>query len=154
MKKSSQIIPALKLMDEALRRAPGQEIPLSQRQKHTPMKRYIAVDAEFKEVTIDENSALKKHGQTTNETRAHLRAGLKEQLCSVLTIAVDRHLVFSFYLLDMLQNPESDTVANVRRLNCSTNYLGNPLTRFLDKRPVQGSHFEQGVLENMVQFPK
>lgn len=32
----------------------------------------------------------------------------KENLCTVLTIAVDRHLVFSFFILDMLQKADSD----------------------------------------------
>jgi len=32
----------------------------------------------------------------------------KENICTVLTIAVDRHLVFSFFILDMLQKADSD----------------------------------------------
>ena len=36
-----------------------------------------------------------------------------ESLCSVLVITVDRHVVFSFYILDMLENAQPTTVPAV-----------------------------------------
>lgn len=133
MKKPFQIPQALTLMDEALKRAPGQEIPLSQRQKHFPLKRYLAVDAEFKEVTVVENSGIKRCDSEAVQGREKISLEVKEHLCSVLTIAVDRHLVFSFYLLDMLQNPDADTVSNVRTLNIHPKMLGQYIDYFFSR---------------------
>lgn len=62
------------------------------------------------------NGALSdlKNGQKNFSRRARLmKSDLGEELCTVLTIAVDRHLVLSFYLLDMLQHPGSTTVSEV-----------------------------------------
>ncbi|KAI9732594.1 MAG: hypothetical protein M1834_003930 [Cirrosporium novae-zelandiae] len=42
--------------------------------------------------------------------------GSEEQLCSVLTVAIDRHVFFSFFILHMLQNPAPDTVPALERL--------------------------------------
>ena len=62
------------------------------------------------------NGALsdQKNEQKNSSRRARLmKSDLGEELCTVLTIAVDRHLVLSFYLLDMLQHPGLTTVSKV-----------------------------------------
>lgn len=104
----------MRLLDEALKRAPGQELPLSQGSGKTrPLKRYVALDAEFKEVCL-ENKALEEIEKLGNcSDRDERMASSPEYLCSILTVAVDRQLVFSFYLLDMLQNPTEITVEEV-----------------------------------------
>lgn len=109
----TQIRPALRLLDEALKRAPGQELPLSQGSGKTrPLKRYVALDAEFKEVYL-EKKALEEIELGNFSDRDERIASNPEHLCSILTVAVDRQLVFSFYLLDMLQNPTEITVEEV-----------------------------------------
>lgn len=101
-------------MDEALKRAPGQEIPLSYRDNSSSLKRYVSADAEFKEIALNESIIRDRYKSATPKELEMMLNGAKEPLCSVLTIAVDRQLVFSFYLLDMLQNPDADTVSSVR----------------------------------------
>ena len=114
IKKPTEILPALTLMDEALKRAPGQEIPLSYRDNNSSLKRYVSADAEFKEIALNESIIRDRYKPATSQELEMMLNGAKEPLCSVLTIAVDRQLVFSFYLLDMLQNPDADNVSHVR----------------------------------------
>lgn len=117
----TQIRSALRLLEEALKRAPGQEGPVSQGSCQTrPLKRYIALDAEFKKVYL-EKEALEEIEQLEDSVdRSERMASNPEHLCSILTVAVDRQLVFSFYLLDMLENPTEITVEEVRCV-----FLGN-----------------------------
>lgn len=101
----------MRLLDETIRRAPGQEVAVSQGScKTRPLKRYIALDAEFKKVKSTE--PLEEIEDASD--RAERDAGDPEDLCSILTVAVDRQLVFSFYLLDMLEHPTETTVEEVR----------------------------------------
>lgn len=113
-----QIQPALELMDEALKRAPGQEIPVSSQHYSDPcrvLKRYVAIDAEFKKVTLDDAGIKTQFGdQRSHEFDIKIERGRGEELCTVLTVAIDRQLVFSFYLLHMLENPKAETVSQVR----------------------------------------
>lgn len=112
---ASDIMPALTLLDDALKRAPGQEVPVSQGSGQSrPLKRYVALDAEFKKVYLDEEKLADIEKIPEKDKKKHMMASNPEDLCSVLTVAVDRHLVFSFYLLDMLQNPTRNTVNQVR----------------------------------------
>lgn len=107
----SEIQPALRLLTEALERAPAQEIPVIHKLdagRKRPLCRYVGIDAEFayRTATIDYSN--------TEGSEEELRNGEREHLCSVLTIAVDRHLVFSFYVLHILENPTEETVSKVR----------------------------------------
>lgn len=78
IKSTSQIEPALTLLDEALRRAPGQQIPICQRYSRTyrPLKWYIAIDAEFKYVKREKGvvregpSEIIRHGQSSGPSEA------------------------------------------------------------------------------------
>lgn len=111
----SQIRPALKLLEEALERSPGQEVPLSPDYPHKncALKRYVALDAEFKHVKLKPEYLKTELSYAAVGDHERIRNGRKEKLVSVLTLAVDRQLVFSFYLLDMLQNPSTETVKEV-----------------------------------------
>lgn len=146
----AQIEPALELLDEALERAPSQNVLMLQRSsgQYLTLKPSFTVDVEFWEV--DRNGKLRESNGKTfssqmegspprrSERLGRLRKNLglnseedegeaeskpelkpwsgnelgppvfvdprtlpahvaeKENLCTVLTIAVDRHLVFSF----------------------------------------------------------
>lgn len=110
----SQIRPALRLLEEALKRAPGQEVSVSQGSGQSrPLKRYVALDAEFKNMYLEKEALSEIAMLSSSRDRAQMIASNPEELCSILTVAVDRHLVFSFYLLDMLQNPTDITVEEV-----------------------------------------
>lgn len=72
------------------------------------IKRYVAVDAEFKKLRIDDQQlAQAKHGKPFAEQEC-IENSQEEELGSVLTVAVDRHVVFSFYVLAMLQDPDAN----------------------------------------------
>ncbi len=161
----AQLEPALELLDEALERAPSQNVPMLQRSsgQYLTLKPYLTVDAKFWEV--DRNGKLRESNSKTfssqmggspprrSERLGRLRKNLglnseedegeaeskpelelqsgkelgppvfvdprtlpahvaeKENFCTVLTIVVDRHLVFSFFILDMLQKADSDPTA-------------------------------------------
>ncbi|KAF2142035.1 uncharacterized protein K452DRAFT_358506 [Aplosporella prunicola CBS 121167] len=102
VKRPNEVYDALKLLKEALNRAPAQRVPVntdfSSPQNKRELRQYVGIDAEFKTVST-----------TTN-----LDDG--EYLVSVLSIAVDRHVTFMFYVLDMLQNPEDETVPALEKL--------------------------------------
>jgi len=149
----AQIEPALKLLDEALERAPSQNVPMLQRSSghYLSLKPYFTVDAEFWEVDrngklrepngrsfssqgegspprrsqrlgrLRRNLGLNSEDEGEAESKPELEPPVyvdnrtlptqvaeKENICTVLTIAVDRHLVFSFFILDMLQKADSD----------------------------------------------
>ena len=162
MNRPAQIEPALELLDEALERAPSQNVLMLQRSsgQYLTLKPSFTVDVEFWEV--DRNGKLRESNgknfssqgeggpprrserlgrlkknlglnSEENEGKAESKPELKpwsgkelgppvfvdprtlpahvaekENLCTVLTIAVDRHLVFSFFILDMLQKADSD----------------------------------------------
>ena len=97
---------AIDLLERALERAPAQELPNFRRgETHTDvLKRYVGVDAEFKKVNIEDKVFERLTHKKSEEYRKSVEEGRIEELCSVLTIAVDRHLVFSFYILSMLQD--------------------------------------------------
>lgn len=117
-----QIRPALKLLDEALKRAPGQEMPTPQGScQARPLKRYVALDAEFKKVYLEKDALEKIKKLGDRREKSQMMASNPEELCSILTVAVDRQLVFSFYLLDMLENPTEITVKEVSRVFLSNN---------------------------------
>lgn len=112
----------MKLLDDALIRAPGQELPVLQGSSQArPLKRYVALDAEFNQVFLGRKEYDEMARLTDSEVKTKMMAGNPEDLCSILTVAVDRHLVFSFYLLDMLQNPTENTVEEVRLIIFSIN---------------------------------
>lgn len=106
-----QIQPALRLLSEALERAPAQEIPVNPELPigaggRRSLRRYVGIDAEF----------VQRRGEIGDlpGARSELESSNPESLCSVLTVAVDRHLVFSFYIMHMLDNPTEQTVPQVR----------------------------------------
>lgn len=104
-------------MDNALERAPAQELPVDYLDagNFRPLKRYVGIDAEFSPVSLTDallQQEINRRGPST--TARQIQNGREESLCSVLTIAVDRHLVFSFYILHMLQRVEATTVDEVR----------------------------------------
>lgn len=106
----AEIEPALRLLTQALEMAPGQENTRNTDPNAAtirPLRRYIAIDAEFanRTVTIDYKNTAGDEQELNN--------GRTEMLCSVLTISVDRHLVLSFYILHMLENPTDQTVPQV-----------------------------------------
>ena len=104
------ICEALSLLDEALRRAPAQELSKGRMDGANlrKTKRYIAVDAEFKRLRLDdERLAQAKHGRSSEEQEC-IGNSQDEELCSVLTVAVNRHVVFSFYVLAMLQDRDAN----------------------------------------------
>ncbi|KAI9715134.1 MAG: hypothetical protein M1812_006113 [Candelaria pacifica] len=110
-----QIRPALALLDEAMRRSPAQEIPVSYRQRdgsERPLRRYMGIDAEFLKIRLPDDFDY----QGTAGDEEELRKGSEEQLCGILTIAVDRHVVFSFHVLHMLENPTETTVNDLCEL--------------------------------------
>lgn len=117
---------ALDLMDYALQSAPAQEIPVSCQgaADFRPLKRYVGIDAEFSPVRLTDGDVLIESAGQDETTIRQIIAGREEGLCTVLTIAVDRHLVFSFYLLHMLQNADETTVREVRS-------VGNSFFRFV-----------------------
>ena len=82
--------------------------------RHQPLKRYIGIDAEFKYVALDDELLQQELADKDQETQDKIRVGSREELCTVLTVAVDRHLVLSFYLLDMLQHADESTAPEVR----------------------------------------
>lgn len=107
----AQICPALRLLNEALEIAPAQEIPVNSELAigvtgKRALRRYVAIDAEF--VTRDGEI-----GDAAGD-KFELEMSRGENLCSILTVAVDRHLVFSFYIMHMLENPTEQTVPQVR----------------------------------------
>lgn len=106
---------ALDLMDYALQSAPAQELPVSYQDagNFRPLKRYVSVDAEFSPVRLTDQDLTIESAGKDDTTKKQIIAGREEGLCTVLTIAVDRHLVFSFYLLHMLQNADETTVREV-----------------------------------------
>ncbi len=119
----SQINLAIEIIEKALERAPAQEARASQKIQglHRPLQRYVSLDAEFKWVQLNDEDLNRELGKTSvEERREEIRKGSREQLCSVLTIAVDRHAVFSFYLLHMLENAVKNTVKNVSPYNPHT----------------------------------
>ena len=115
--KPDEIQPALKLLGEALERAPAQEIsvnpklPIGSGGKRA-LRRYVGIDAEF----------VQRHSEIGDAqgNKIELEMATTEPLCSVLTVAVDRHLVFSFYIMHMLDNPTENTVSQVR---CRSSHL-------------------------------
>lgn len=105
-----QIGPALALLRDAVALSPGQGYSVAYNEKANKKKTmppYVAVDAEFK--TVERNEQLMKFDQAGYASDEY-------QIVSVLTFAVDRHLVFSFYLLDMLENADPGTVEAISEL--------------------------------------
>ncbi|KAI9799611.1 MAG: hypothetical protein M1833_003926 [Piccolia ochrophora] len=100
---------ALEVLDEAMRLAPAQELPLPVRDHGGTryLKRYLAIDAEFIPLHADRSGP----SLTPEEKR-----GLDEELCSVLTVAVDRHVVLNFHILAMLESPTPSTVPMLSKL--------------------------------------
>ncbi|KAI9715133.1 MAG: hypothetical protein M1812_006112 [Candelaria pacifica] len=116
VKDSTQIRIAVQMINEALRRAPGQETRRlhTASGRHLPLRRYVSVDAEFKWVRLTEEDLDHELAKVDDEReKEQIRAGNPEHLCSVLTIAIDRHAIFNFHILDMLENATSTTVSNV-----------------------------------------
>lgn len=116
-----QIRSALDLMDEALKRAPAQELPVAYQDAGNlrPLKRYIGVDAEFSAVQLSDELLEQEINGKDSRCVRQIENGVYEGLCTVLTIAADRHLAFSFYILHMLQNAEASTVQEVRSVDSS-----------------------------------
>ncbi|KAF2090321.1 hypothetical protein K490DRAFT_63198 [Saccharata proteae CBS 121410] len=128
----NQIEKALGFLDETLQLAPGQAIrPL---RKHPdgswqPMKRFVGVDCEFvrrqrprmdiseyQSHWDDPDNSIQDFEPDFATAEAKLLFGIEksdgddgngENLVSVLSMAVDRHVVFSFYLLDMIEKADS-----------------------------------------------
>lgn len=129
--KPQQVEPALQLLDEVLRRAPCQDLDVPHHNgkgTYRQLKRYVGIDAEFVKVSLtpkQKNSdpfreAHQRRVKEVEEDRSlgrvsmgGIQNGATEELVSVLTIAVDRHFVISFFLLHMMQHPEAGTVEAV-----------------------------------------
>lgn len=136
--KPQQMVPALELLNRALDAAPFTAEPLwtpfnddaekNPTSVHSArLKKYVGVDAEFIKVGLtksEREAEFKKYNEgpkadwefSDPPSQNHVDIGATEDLASVLTIAVDRHVVFSFFLLDMLQNPESGTAQAISAL--------------------------------------
>ena len=114
--KPQEIRAALSLIDEALKRAPAQELPVAYQDagNFRPLRRYIGIDAEFSPIVLSDELVQQESEGKDKQIAYQIDLGKREELCTVLTIAVDRHLVFSFYILHMLQNAEDTTVEEVR----------------------------------------
>ncbi|KAK7538738.1 uncharacterized protein J3D65DRAFT_602719 [Phyllosticta citribraziliensis] len=116
VKTPDQIKPALDLLFKILPLSPGQDIPFNNSKSFRSTLKgrilpYVGIDAEFKLVSdnkdLTEEVLEKMKGDDGPEA---------ENLCTVLSIAVDRHVTFCFYILHMLQNPRQDTVSRLRDL--------------------------------------
>ncbi|KAI9711417.1 MAG: hypothetical protein M1812_007162 [Candelaria pacifica] len=121
---SDQIDSAISLLKDILARAPAQGTRVFHRRGRSmlPLKPYVGIDAEFKEVGLSQAQMDKAWNLSskTEEDFEELVRGNLENLCSVLTIAVDRHVVFSFHVLHMLQNATKDTVDHLYKLFSAT----------------------------------
>ncbi|KAI9700877.1 MAG: hypothetical protein M1836_002247 [Candelina mexicana] len=116
VKEPEKISVAIRMIDEALKRAPAQEMRTAHKAggRHRPLRRFVSVDAEFKRVRLTEEDLNLELDRANNEReREEIRAGNPEHLCSTLTIAIDRHAVFNFHILNMLENATSTTVQYV-----------------------------------------
>ncbi|KAK7526651.1 uncharacterized protein IWZ02DRAFT_430714 [Phyllosticta citriasiana] len=102
VKTPDQIQPALNLLFNILPPIPGQKIPVNgSRSFMTALKGrllpYVGIDSEFKLVSDSlSDEALEA-----------------DNICTVLSIAVDRHATFCFYILDMLEKARKDTVSGL-----------------------------------------
>jgi hypothetical protein len=127
--KSIEMTPALDLLNAALEYAPFSENPVWSRDKPTGrrrLKKYVGIDAEFIKVGLTQDEIKERWEKVQEEAKINpdlwnigedaIKNGNPEQLVSVLTVAIDRHVVFNFYLLDMLQNPDKGTVAALSKL--------------------------------------
>lgn len=124
MSASEQVEPALKLLNDALDRAPAQETRVWRRNGRSikSLKRYVGIDAEFYHFSqADSND--RRNAQFGSERFEEILRGKTESLCSVLTIAVDRHVVFSFHVLHMLQHATKHTADHVSWYMSETPYL-------------------------------
>ncbi|KAK7514760.1 hypothetical protein IWZ03DRAFT_443319 [Phyllosticta citriasiana] len=72
------------------------------------LRPYVGIDAEFKLVSRDrKEEELQSMKEDTDDT---------ENLCTVLSIAIDRHATFCFHILHMLENRDSETVGQLTYL--------------------------------------
>lgn len=109
---SSHVLPALELMRETLRRAPNQR--RWARHSHNKyagfMLPHCSVDAEFVKLTREEAE------REDINPRSALDDGELEELCSVLTFAVGRHLFLIFNIVHMLETSDKETVSALTTL--------------------------------------
>lgn len=110
-----QIRNALIILDEALLRAPGQEVQMHQHRSGTyrSLKRYVAIDSEFKPISLTSDQRRRVLANRNEQDQAKILRGDEEEICTVLTVAVDRHFVVSFYILDMLEHADATTATEV-----------------------------------------
>lgn len=101
---------ALDLIREALLRAPNQGRPVRCLDGSVrSLRAFVASDAEF--VKLPREVAAKSYNP-----RDHVGYGLLEELCSILTVAVGRHLVVQFNVVHVLENANKHTVPALERL--------------------------------------
>ncbi|KAK7538737.1 uncharacterized protein J3D65DRAFT_658177 [Phyllosticta citribraziliensis] len=107
IKEANQIRPAVDLLVRLLPFGPGQEIPVNVHLDSTNatkaiLRPYVGIDAEFKLVSRQrEEEELENMSEDTDDT---------ENLCTVLSIAIDRHVTFCFHILHMLEKRDEETV--------------------------------------------
>ncbi|KAK8249666.1 hypothetical protein IWZ00DRAFT_278803 [Phyllosticta capitalensis] len=115
-----EIKPAMDLLLNILPLSPGQGIPVNvdlskaDRKTHATKGRllpYVGIDAEFKLVSHDKTISEKDLQNMANDDGSEA-----ENLCTVLTIAVDRHVTFHFYIFHMLEEGYMDTVSELEYL--------------------------------------
>ncbi|KAK8161519.1 hypothetical protein IWX90DRAFT_506179 [Phyllosticta citrichinensis] len=130
IKEANQVRPAVDLLLRLLPLGPGQEIPVNVQLDSTNatkaiLRPYVGIDAEFKLVSSRrKEEELKTMSEDTDDT---------ENLCTVLSIAIDRHVTFCFHILHMLENRDEKTV---------------------DQVSLGADHIQQRYLEDMIQLSK
>ncbi|KAK7556724.1 hypothetical protein IWX46DRAFT_653979 [Phyllosticta citricarpa] len=113
VKEANQIRQAVDLLERLLPLGPGQQIPVNVDMASTNankaiLRPYVGIDAEFKLVSRERNEEeLQSMNEDTDDT---------ENLCTVLSIAIDRHVTFCFHILHMLENRDSETVGQLTYL--------------------------------------
>ncbi|KAK8212494.1 hypothetical protein IWZ01DRAFT_550465 [Phyllosticta capitalensis] len=142
IKTTTEIKPAVDLLLRILPLSPGQGIPVNvdlSKAKADFRKTsaasgqllpYVGIDAEFKLVSDDQTISETDLQNMTNDDGPEA-----ENLCTVLTIAVDRHVTFHFYILHILEQGSNDTVSEEEsktQLSCVT----KPLLAYLWEKVI------------------
>ncbi|KAF2088758.1 hypothetical protein K490DRAFT_55387 [Saccharata proteae CBS 121410] len=94
VKKPSEIGPAIRLIKEAVEKAPHQSLPVlhkfgSSSRRH--LKPMVSVDAEFIKIPDNATKEMLDHGEA-------------EEIVSLFTVAVENHLLVVFYVYAMLKD--------------------------------------------------
>ena len=117
---------ALDLIDHLLCRAPEQELVLRDRNHYgspRSLKRYVGIDAEFMRRSLNKEQLDLLYESQPEDIKANdpnlmvnMQRSNGEQFLSVLTFCIDRHVVFTFFVLEMMEKAEQKTVEALTRL--------------------------------------